>query len=221
MKLLLVDDHALFREGMELVLCHLDPEVQVRHAVNVQEALQVVAQEPGLDLVLLDLHMPGMVGLDALLTMRARAETTPVVVLSGSEDVQIVWQAIEAGAMGFIQKQSDSRTMMAALRVVLGGGIYLPAVCLAGAGRRPAPLPPDLPARERIAQLGLSGRQAETLAKVVQGKPNKVIARELGISEATVKTHLSAVFAALDVHSRTEAVYAIARMGLRLQDFEA
>lgn len=221
MKLLLVDDHALFREGMELVLRHLDPQAQILHAVNVQEALQIIGQESGLDLVLLDLHMPGMVGLDALLTLRARAEGTPVVVLSGSEDVQVVWQAIEAGAMGFIQKQSDSRTMMAALRVVLGGGIYLPPVCLAGSARRAGAASTELPARERIARLGLSGRQAESLAKVVQGKSNKVIARELGISEATVKTHLSAVFAALDVHSRTEAVYAIARLGLRLQDFEA
>ena len=220
MKLLLVDDHALFREGMELVLRHLDPLAEVLHAASVHESLNVIADEPNLQLVLLDLHMPGMVGLDALFMLRARADATPVVVLSGSEDAQIVWQAIDAGAMGFIQKQSDSRTMMAALRVILGGGIYLPAVCLTEAGRRGQTIEPVMSARDRIKRLGISQRQAEVLAKMVQGKSNKVIARELGISEATVKTHLSAVFGALDSHSRTEAVYAIARLGLRLQDFE-
>ena len=219
--LLVADDHPLFRAALRQAAADAVDALQVREAASLDEVLAALDAEPGTDLVLLDLHMPGMVGLDALLTLRARAEGTPVVVLSGSEDVQVVWQAIEAGAMGFIQKQTDSRTMMAALRVVLSGGIYLPPVCLAGGARRPGATTTELPARERIARLGLSGRQAETLAKVVQGKSNKVIARELGISEATVKTHLSAVFAALDVHSRTEAVYAIARMGLRLQDFEA
>lgn len=220
MKLLLVDDHALFREGMELVLRHLDPGAEVSHSVSVEEALSAI--EGGLkpDLVLLDLHMPGMVGLDALLAMRSRAESTPVVVLSGSENAQIVWQAVDAGAMGFIQKQSNSHTMMAALRVVLGGGIYLPPICLTESGRRMSGDLAEMNAQDRIRRLGVSPRQAAALAKMVEGKPNKVIARELGITEATVKTHLSAAFTALDVHSRTEAVYSMAKLGLKLQDLQ-
>ena len=221
MRLLLVDDHALFREGMELVLRHLDPQAEVLHAPNVHDALEIVADETRIDVVLLDLHMPGMTGLDALLTFRARAESVPVVVLSGSEDMQIVWQAVDAGAMGFIQKQSDSRTMMAALRVVLEGGIYLPAACLSQASRRVVPPPSVDVDHDRIARLGISDRQAQALAKMAQGKPNKIIARELGISEATVKSHLSAVFSALDVHSRTEAVYAMACLGVRLPAVES
>lgn len=222
MKTLLVDDHALFREGMEMVLTHLDPTVHVRQAASVTDALRVLADETDVDLVLLDLQMPGMTGIDALRMLRQCAESTPVVVLSGSESPQTVWQAIDAGAMGFIQKQSDSHTMMSALRVVLDGGIYLPPVCLTDAGRRPPEqtLPDGLP-HERFRRLGLSERQAQTLVKVAQGKPNKIIARELGIGAATVKSHVSAVFVALDVHSRTEAVYAIARLGLNLQDLAA
>ena len=221
MRLLLVDDHALFREGMELVLRHLDPQTQVFHAVNVVDALQVMGDEPQIDLVLLDLHMPGMVGLDALLAVRAHAEAPAVVVLSGSEDSQMVWQAIDAGAMGFIQKQTDSRTMLAALRVVLEGGIYLPASCLTEPGRRMPVLTRDAPARDRMTSLGISNRQAEALGKMAQGKPNKTIARELGITEATVKSHLSAAFAALEVHSRTEAMYAMAHLGLRLPELDS
>lgn len=220
MKTLLVDDHALFREGMELVLKLLDASVVVLHAASVDEALRVLSREQ-VDFVLLDLHMPGMTGLDALLRMRARAEATPVVVLSGSENPQVVWSAIDAGAMGFIQKQMDSATMMVALRHVLAGGIYLPPVCLTEAGRRHAPPSPQLTPAERLRRAGLSNRQAQTLFMMAQGKPNKVIARELGIGEATVKTHVSAVFDALGVRNRTEAVYAIARLGLNLQEIGA
>lgn len=219
MRTLLVDDHVLFREGLELVLRHLDARVEVRHADSVEQARRVIAAGPSIDLVLLDLHMPGMQGLDALHALRASAETPAIVVLSGSEDVNIVRQAIEDGAMGFIQKQSDSRTMMAALQMVLAGGVYLPPVCLADARARPA-APAAPTARERLNRLGLSARQGEVLAKVAQGKANKVVARELGIAEATVKSHVAAVFDALDVHSRTEAVYAIARLGLKLQDLD-
>ena len=220
MKLLLVDDHALFREGMELVLRHLDSRVDVFHAMNLDEALQAIARVPALDLVLLDLHLPGVVGLDALLRLRTMAESTPVVVLSGSEDVQMVWRAIDAGAMGYIQKQSDSRTMMAALRVILLGGVYLPPVCLTEQGRRGAPALAGLSARERLRALGISDRQGEIMARVVRGHSNKTIARELGIAESTVKTHVASVFHTLSVHSRTEAVYAIAQLGLNFQESE-
>ena len=218
MKLLLVDDHALFREGMELVLRHLDPQAEVFHAVNVDEAVELIARQPGLDLVLLDLHMPGLNGLDALLQLRMRAESTPVVVLSGSDDVQTVWRAIDAGAMGYIQKQTDSRTMMAALRVVLLGGVYLPPVCLTEAGRRGVAAATGSSTRERLHQLGISDRQAEIMARVVRGHSNKVVARQLGIGEATVKSHIASVFQTLHVHSRTEAVYVVAQLGLNFQE---
>ena len=221
LNLLLVDDHALFREGMELLLRLLDPQMQVLHAASVTDALTVIGARSDIHLVLLDLHMPGLKGLAALHQFRQAHETLPCVVLSGSEELQIVWDAIDGGAMGFIQKQSDSRTMMTALRIVLDGGIYIPPVCLTGTGRRGAIPPPEPTARERIARLGVSERQMQVLAKMAHGKPNKVIARELGISEATVKTHLSACFDALEVHNRTEAVFTIARLGLRLQELEA
>ena len=111
MNLLLVDDHALFREGMELVLRHLDPRARVRHAANVKEALNAISDVPPVDLVLLDLHMPGMHGLDALNAIRERAEAIPVVVLSGSEDLKVVARAIDGSA------SSRARTAPASPRV--------------------------------------------------------------------------------------------------------
>ncbi|MBE7368520.1 response regulator [Ramlibacter pallidus] len=219
MKLLLVDDHALFRTGMDLLLHHLHPEMDVLHASSVVEALATIRREPAIDLVLLDLHMPGMTGLDALLHMRQH-ETPPIVVLSGSEDLQVVWKAIDAGAMGFIQKQSDAETLRAALSVVLNGGITIPQVCLTETGRRAAHAR-DLTPKQRMQELGVSERQMQVLAKLAYGKPNKVIARELGISEATVKTHLSAVFDALKVSNRTQAVFALARLEIGPQELEA
>ncbi len=237
MKLLLVDDHALFRDGMELMLRHLDPQSEVLHAGNVDEALGVLQAAPPVDLLLLDLHMPGMQRLDALHAVRRSDESVPVVVLSGSEDEDLVFEAIDAGAMGFIRKQFDSQTMRQALRVVLEGGICLPPSSLDRPGGGPATLAPPAPAAaavdgsgaagaattpaaQALQRMGISQRQGQVLAEMAKGHANKVIARRLGITEATVKSHLAAAFECLAVHSRTEAVYALARLGLRLTDLD-
>jgi DNA-binding NarL/FixJ family response regulator len=134
-------------------------------------------------------------------------------VLSGEEDPRQVRRAIDAGAAGFIPKSSTPEVLLSALRLVLADGVYLPAVALKGiaAGGTEAPVSAD-----RIGD-SLSERQIDVLRKAVQGKANKVIARELSISEGTVKAHLSAAFRALGVHNRTEAVYAAARSGLQLK----
>jgi DNA-binding NarL/FixJ family response regulator len=199
---LLVDDHALFREGLALLLRQVDEGVVVRHAASVPQALQRLDEGGRPDLILLDMVLPGEQGLDALKRMREQAEEVPIVVLSGAEDAQLVRDCIDCGAMGFIPKASDSRVMAAALRLVLSGGVYLPSLAIQGA--------PPAAADTRPAPFGeLTPRQRDVLMRLVQGKPNKIIARELGISDTTVKTHVSAVLQCLGVHNRTEAVFAL------------
>lgn len=204
---LLVDDHALFREGMELVLQRLDPAVCVSHAGHVDLGVARLRDAPAPNLVLADLHMPGMRGIDALLRLREANDEVPVVVLAGSEDAQLVRQAIDSGAMGYIPKSTDSREVARALALILRGGVYLPAVALS-TGPTAA-----WPQRQPVH---LTPRQREVLLRLVQGKANKVIARELGISDTTVKSHVTALLQALDVSNRTQAVYAVARLGMHL-----
>ncbi|MEX0744566.1 MAG: response regulator transcription factor [Phycisphaeraceae bacterium] len=214
MRILLVDDHALFREGLKFLLRSLDAELELEEAGDCAQALEQASRQD-YDLVLLDLKLPGVNGMDALRALREAVPTTPLVVLSGEEDPHVVREAIERGAMGFIPKSSTPEVLIQALRLVLARGVYLPPTVL---NSRAAPAPGASPQADNAAArlLGLTPRQADVLRCVIQGKPNKIIARELDISEGTVKAHLSSVMHALGAHNRTEAVYAAAKLGLRL-----
>jgi len=205
LRILVIDDHALFRRGLKHLLRDLDDRVEVLEAAGCSETEAL--RGTSFDLILLDLHMPGIAGLDALAAMRNAFEASRIVVLSGEEDPRQIRRAIDAGAAGFIPKASTPEVLLGALRLILAGGVYLPSVALRGMGEPDAA---EQASEDRIAQL-LSDRQMEVLRKAVEGKANKVIARELGISDSTVKAHLSAAFRALGVHNRTEAVYAAAR----------
>jgi DNA-binding NarL/FixJ family response regulator len=205
LNILLIDDHELFREGLKLLLAHLADEVTFAEAATCGAAL-VLEAAPAV--ILLDYHLPGLRGLDALRELRARFEEAVIVVLSAEEDPELIRRVIEEGAAGFIPKASSHAVMMAALRLVLSGGTYLPPHVLLGydgiAG----------PGAAGNALEQLTQRQVETLRLAMQGKANKVIAREMDISEATVKAHLSASFRTLGVRNRTEAVFAAAKVGL-------
>ena len=213
MRILVVDDHALFREGLKFLLRDLDDELVISEAADCRQA--AAQHGEAFDLILLDLHMPGVEGLDALEALRGAFEATRIVVLSAEEDPRQVRRAIDSGAAGFIPKSSTPEVLLNALRLILGGGIYLPPMALRGLADAPESSTSSHVSHERLVE-ALSGRQLDVLNKAVLGKPNKVIARELGISEATVKAHLSAAFRVLGVHNRTEAVYTAARLGLRV-----
>lgn len=210
MKLLVVDDHALFREGLKLLLTGLEPQARLQEAGDLVQALKL-ADGADFDLILLDLKLPGPHGLDALESLRDASAGVPIVVLSGEDDPAVVRAAIERGAMGFIPKSSTPEVLIQALRLVLARGVYLPPLAL---GARAAVALPAGSAEIKLP--GITERQMDVLRCVIRGKPNKVIARDLDISEGTVKLHLSAVFRALGAHNRTEAVYAAAKLGLRL-----
>lgn len=216
MKLLLVDDHALLREGLALLMASEFEGLQVLQAGTVAEAHAAVLAEPDVRLVLLDLGLPDGNGIDALPLLREAAPAAVLVALSADEKRETVLAAIAAGAAGYIPKTSQSGVMLQALRVVLSGGVYLPAAVLEqrASERRDAAAGDSV--QRSTDDLGLSPRQVDVLKLLVEGKSNKLIARDLAMSESTVKTHLEALFRRLGANSRTQAVVAAARLGLRL-----
>lgn len=212
MRILLIDDHDLFREGLKYLLPVLDSKVQYAEARDLESALQL---DPGIgfDLVLLDLYMPGVDGMQALSQCREHFESASLVVVSGEEDSRIIREAIDHGAAGFIPKSSSRDVLVSALRVVLGGGTYLPDHALKPLSVVEAQHPAVVPVPDTGQTL--SRRQFAVLMKAIQGKSNKTIAKELEISDHTVKAHLSLAFRCLGVQNRTEAVYAAAKLGFQ------
>ena len=210
MKILIVDDHPLIQEALRHVLAALDPALELIQAQDASEAHAALSREPDTDLILLDLALPDSDGFELLGDLRREWPGMPVLVLSATHDRSTVEHALDLGAMGFIPKTANTRVLLEALRLVLSGGVYLPSESgLANGGIRPR-------AVTRPDQLGLTLRQADVLKLLVQGKPNKLICRDLRLSEGTVKVHVSAILRALNVHNRTQVVIELARRGVRL-----
>jgi DNA-binding NarL/FixJ family response regulator len=215
MKALLVDDHALFRDGFSMLMAQRFPSVELIGAADIGEAAQALAAHPDIELVLLDLGLPDSQGLSSLQRLQDLAGDVPLVVMSADERPETILAAIDQGAAGFVPKTARLAEIEGALRIVLDGGTYLPP----GIYRDLAPVtvagidPPRL--REaRLDALGLSPRQVDVLRLLVAGRSTKLISRELDLAESTVKTHLLALFRKLDVSSRTQAIVAAARMGI-------
>jgi DNA-binding NarL/FixJ family response regulator len=217
LKILIVDDHPLIREGLVNVLRELDPDVHVVEAEDGREALSLLQHNPDVTLLLLDLVLPDIEGETLLDRVRGARPDVPVVVLSATDDSATVRHAIDAGAMGFISKRSASAVLVNALKLVLVGGVYIPPQALTGASQRASPAAGhESPAASTLASRGLTARQTDVLTLLVQGKSTKIICRELGISEGTAKAHTAAIFRALNVANRTQAVFAVSRLGYQL-----
>ena len=215
MKVLIADDHRLIIEGVKTKLAELDPGVETVVAMNLEELEQAVGGHADtLDLALVDITMPGTQGHEHVARLRADAPALPVIVLSGSEDAELMRSLLELGVLGFIPKAYSPDVMLSAIRLVLAGGVYIPPLLLAQAQEwqpsepanraAPAERPPSIDGLRSL----LTERQVDVLRLLSQGKPNKLIARDLGISEGTVKIHLAAIFRALNVRNRVEAVVA-------------
>ena len=225
LKILLVDDHALFRSGLRFLLADLDQEIEFAEAETCAAALEVGSEST--DLVLLDFHLPDSDGnYESLEKIKTQFPAATVVVLSSEDNPEIIRGAVDAGAAGFIPKSSTPDIMIAALKLILAGGIYLPPLAYTAKAIKTgnsAPNKLEIPATDQAStsqssldqQLTaqLSERQLEVLMAAIKGKPNKIIARELNIAEGTVKAHLSVAFRVLDVKNRTEAVFLAAKLG--------
>jgi DNA-binding NarL/FixJ family response regulator len=203
---LVADDHPLVRDALARTLAELEPGVDVVTAGDFDAALAAV-QGGTLDLALVDWQMPGMDGLHGLQRLRAAMPTLPIVVASGHDDAATIRAALGAGAAGFIPKSEQPAVLMQALRLVRAGGVYVPARLLDAAAQAPAaPAPPSTG--------DLTARQLDVLDRLLRGEPNKLIARELGLTEGTVKIHIAAILRTLQVRNRTEAVVRARELGL-------
>jgi len=217
LNVLIIDDHNLFRSGLRLLLSDLDEGIGFLESEGVEQATRHFGQH--VQIVLLDMNLRGVSGLEALREVRQGLPDATIVALSSEEDLSLVRDVIDAGAAGYIPKSSTPEVLIQALKLILAGGTYLPEMVLADRVAQPAAAATNdgLPAAAAI-HTGMSPRQTDALLLAVQGKSNKVIARELNIAEGTVKLHLSAAYRALGVTNRTEAVFAAADLGIVPQE---
>lgn len=233
MKVLLVDDHPLILAALQSVIQGLGDDVSVDGVDSAAGARRTLQADPDYDLVLLDLALGDANGFDLLAELRAAYPALPVVVVSASDRTSDVIRAIDLGAMGFVPKKSSNAALFDALRMVMSGGLYVPPNMLGLDLNAPPPESDTVPSVMRphgeaplgdraraephqqvasLANVGLTPRQSEVLALLLQGLPNKLIARELNLSVETVKDHVAAVLRALGVSSRTQAVLAVSQM---------
>lgn len=211
MKILVVDDHSLIRDALRGVLDELVDDATVLEAFDCNQATQLIREHPDLRLILLDLNLPDRDGFAFLTELRRGHAPISLVVLSGFHERKNVMRALELGAIGFIPKSSPREVMVNALRLVLSGGIYIPPEALPPMETERATPSPSRPRSPAAA--GLTERQMEVVALMMQGKSNKTIARILDVAEPTVKHHVTAILKALKVANRTEAVIAVGALG--------
>ena len=211
MKFLIIDDHPVVRHGLGVLLQQNEPEAAILLANHAQEGLQIAELNDDLDAVFLDLSMPGISGMQAIEEFGKRRPALPVIVISSSEDPEDVRRALALGALGYVPKSAGSQTILSALRLVLSGEVYIPALMLFSAA---ASVESAAPRGGPAAVDQLTERQVEVLKLLADGLQNKEIAYALGLAEKTVKTHISAIFKTLNVINRTQAASHAREAGL-------
>jgi len=205
-RLVIADDHPLFRGALREAVTGLLANAEIAEAGSFDDAAKLLDSGGEVDLILLDLSMPGVRGFSGLMYLRAQYPSTPVIVVSANDDPAVIRRCMEFGASGFIPKTLDVEGMRAAIQRVLNGGVWTPPDVDLGAGN-------DKEAAELMARLAtLTPQQVRVLMMLSEGLLNKQIAYELGVSEATVKAHVSAILQKLGVESRTQAVIAAAKI---------
>ncbi|WP_417320588.1 LuxR C-terminal-related transcriptional regulator [Emcibacter sp.] len=211
-RVLIADDHPLFREALgDIVRSVYEDEVDCVEVCSASETLEATDAGDIFDMILLDLLLPGAEGFSCLISLRNKLPATPIVIVSSTDHDETVRESFSYGAMGYLPKSSSREVMRNALRLVRSGNSYIPSQALGrGGGRSPEPAPgPGAAAPVMDAEkASLTPRQMAVLELLAEGKPNKVIAFELEISEITVKAHVSAILRKLQVNNRLQAVIA-------------
>jgi DNA-binding NarL/FixJ family response regulator len=205
--IIIADDHPLFRGALKQALTGMAGNPDIVEAGDFEAARQAAAANPNADLLLLDLAMPGVSGLSGLISLRAEFQSLPVVVVSASDDPATIRRALDLGASGFISKSASIEDIREGIGSVLDGNIYTPGGYVRGPEQ-------DSEVADLIARLRtLTPQQSRVLAMLAEGLLNKQIAYELGVSEATIKAHVSAILLKLNVDSRTQAVIQLGKIG--------
>jgi DNA-binding NarL/FixJ family response regulator len=196
MKILIIDDHALFRDGLKYVLDTLDDHICTFEAYSSDSSIQVLKENPDMDLVLVDLNLPGETGFAVLENCRNIYPTIPFVVVSASGQQQDIQQAMDIGAMGYIQKKVTSKVMLNILQIILSGELYFPQL------------------KSDDIKSQFTPRQLQVLEQMVKGHSNKVIAAIIDVAESTIKMHVTAILKKLVVTNRTQAVIVAKEKGM-------
>ena len=220
LKILIADDHSLVREGLKLALSGLPARTVPLEAASAAQVRTLMSAHPDIDLIVLDLQMPDVSGLELLTELCNTRPDIPVVVVSASEDARIMQRAIEHGAAGFIPKSVASGVLVGAMQLVLSGGVYIPSELFTSGDTAAVTVPQDGLADDRplpgapCRRDTFTTRQLDVLELMAGGHSNKSIATMLGLSEHTVKIHISAILRILAVNNRTEAAIACRKLGL-------
>jgi DNA-binding NarL/FixJ family response regulator len=229
MRVLIVDDHELFRAGLALLLTELFPNIELLHASTLSQGVSHALCEL-LNIVFLDLDLPDGHGCNALAELKESRPSLPVIVISADERVETISRCIQLRAMGYVPKSSPPEALRAAISAVLAGGVFLPASSIASLSRdmdtdeAPANGPDDRqPGQPRVksetsnaSELGLTPREFETLAWLVRGLPSKAIAVRMGLEDITVRKYVSHLLAHFNLRRRTELIVMLANSGIKL-----
>ena len=205
MKILIADDHALFRDELASRLEEINPDIVLMQAPSFSQSLKIIEKEPDLDMMIVDLDMPDMHWEESIEQLRQKSKNINIVVISASEDMRQIRKILQSGIKGYIPKRLESQTMHNALKLIVEGGIYIPPALVENNS--------EFSNNNRRSKT-LTNRQSQVLDLIAEGKSNKQIAYEMGVSEATVKLHINALLRSLKVNNRTQAVITAQKMGL-------
>jgi len=217
MRILIADDHPFFRAGLRLELGKLASDIEYFEVETFQQCIHEINQGKDFELVLIDLDMPDSDGIEVIRTIRDLLPNACMVVISGTETVEVIAQVLSFGVQGYIPKSSPRPVVIKALELVMSGGIYLPPELLMKIGRSSAGHLQAEVSRDRCLSdtaVSLTQRESEVLLLLAQGMMNKEIARKLNISNPTVRAHVTAIFRSLNVNNRTQAGHVASKLGL-------
>lgn len=219
MRILIADDHELFLKGLEFILSDLDSNIEIIKAKDYTEIFEIIGRDKNFNLVLTDLAMPGAQWLEAIKRIHEALPETPIIILSAVFDREIVQKTIETGVSGYISKTSSNAVILSAINLVMSGGMYIPPELMSKDIEQNYDIlkPQENPDEKEEPSDNLkilTPRQISVLKCIAKGYSNKQIAYDLGLTEGTVKLHVTAILKLLNVYNRTGAVMEAARLGL-------
>ena len=208
MKVLITDEQSLFRDGLSLRLKEIKEDIIILQSSSLSEMQKILSRETDTDVLILDIDLADLEYTDVINKIKIIAPNTKIIAISSSEDIRNIKKILSLGVKGYITKRSDSNILSGALKLILEGGTYIPPAILNNSVDYSAS------SNQSCLKKNLTNRQSQVLDLIAQGKSNKQIAYDMGVSEATVKLHINALLRSLKVNNRTQAVITAQKMGL-------